>query len=1039
MFVNLICVFMLKRELDKFYKKLHSIQKSGATRNESVISDAFKSLLEAYCDTKDLIILREQPYKNTKIRPDGTVRGALPNIDYGYWESKDIFDDIDKEIDKKIETGYPTENIIFENSKTIVLIQKREPNKPGEEVLRCQMSQPKDLDRLLRTFIDFQPKVITDFYTAIEQFKNDVPYVVDELRLMINEQSKKNDNFKNARSGFWELCRQSIDKTISADDIREMLIQHILTDEIFSTVYNENRFHRENNIAIELQKVTDTFFTKEIRYNTLAKIDRYYETIKTYAAQIGDYHQKQDFLKIVYENFYKAYNPKGADKLGIVFTPNEIVKFMIESTDYLVENHFGKTLSDKNVHILDPATGTGTFITDLIRHINPQNLEYKYRNEIHANEVSILPYYIANLNIEYTLKQKLGNYIPFNNIVFVDTLENFHALNWERKGKDQGFMQDMYALSKENLERIKSQNTKKISVIIGNPPYNAHQQNWNDFNKNKDYPQIDERIKNTYVKLSKAQKTSLYDMFSRFFRWASDRLNEDGVIAFITNNALINKKTYDGFRASILKEFQYAYIIDLGGDLRDTSEKDENFKYSNVFPIKVGVAITFLIKDVSKKDKKCLIRYVKVNENSKQDKLHFLADNKFHLINFKSLIPDKDNNWLFTEKNGFENLIPLYEKNGNGIFANVFNGVNTSRDEWVTDFNSENLAAKIKYFISVYNENIKKHSKINNIKELENFLDITIKWSRDLLNKFKRKRTIKFKRSEIILFSYRPFIKKLFYSNLILNDVLTANHFKFYGNNLNLKNSTILFSVSNRQEFSVSSTNCFSAYQYFMDPAKCASLYYFNEKNDPIINITDWGLKQFSEHYKDDTISKEEIFHYTYAVIHNPIYREKYKQNLKREFPGLPFYDNFRKWSAWGKELMDLHINYETVEAYNLNVETEELRENPKPKLKAIKDKGTIILDENTTISGLPNEVWDYKLGNRSAIEWILNQYQETTYNKKTIETYPDKKTLHDNFNTYKFADYKDQVLDLIKRLTTVSVKTVQITNAMKTQRTISN
>ncbi len=1025
---------MLKIELDKFYKKLHNLQKSGATRNESVISDAFKSLLEAYCYTKDLILLREEPYKNTRIRPDGTVRGALPNLDYGYWESKDIFDDIDKEIAKKIEAGYPTENIIFENSKTIVLIQKREPNKQGEEILRCEMSQPKELDRLLRAFIDFQPKVVTDFYTAIEQFKNDVPYIVDELRAMIIEQSEKNDKFKNARSGFWELCRQSIDKTIAADDIREMLIQHILTDEIFSTVYNETHFHRENNIAGEIQKVIDTFFTREVRYNTLAKIDHYYETIKSYAAQIGDYHQKQDFLKIVYENFYRAYNPKGADKLGIVFTPNEIVKFMIESTDYLVENHFGKTLSDENVEILDPATGTGTFITDLIRHINPQNLEYKYRNEIHANEVSILPYYIANLNIEYTLKQKLNKYIPFNNIVFVDTLENFHALNWERKGKDEGFMQDMYSLTKENLERIKNQNTKKISVIIGNPPYNANQQNWNDFNKNKEYPQIDERIKNTYVKLSKATKTKVYDMFSRFFRWATDRLNDNGVIAFVTNNALINKKTYDGFRASILNEFQYAYIVDLGGDLRDTTENDENYKYSNVFPIKVGVAITFLVKDSTKKDKKCLIKYIKINENSKREKLDYLADNKFHLINFKSLIPDIDNNWLHTEENGFKNLIPIYEKAGKGIFKDIFNGVNTARDEWVTDFNMKNLAEKIKYFISVYNENVKNLSNIKNSRELEQKIDKTIKWSRDLYDKLKRKRKAKFSKKNIITIAYRPFIRAKYYADNCLSDVLTGNHYTFYGKNLNNTNPTILFATSNRQEFSACASNKLAFFQYFMDPAKCTSLYYYDEKNEAVLNITDWGLNQFTEHYKDETITKEEIFYYTYAVIHNPNYREKYKQNLKREFPRLPFYTDFKKWSNWGKKLIDLHIDFETVEPYSNLATTRALspKENPKPKLKAIKEKGTIILDENTTISGLPDEVWEYKLGNRSAIEWILNQYQETTYSKKVIETSPDKKTLHENFNNYKFADFKEHVIDLIKRLTTVSVKTFEIMNEMK-------
>jgi predicted helicase len=217
-----------------------------------------------------------------------------------------------------------------------------------------------------------------------------------------------------------------------------------------------------------------------------------------------------------------------------------------------------------------------------------------------------------------------------------------------------------------------------------------------------------------------------------------------------------------------------------------------------------------------------------------------------------------------------------------------------------------------------------------------------------------------------------------------------------------------------------------------MDPAKCASLYYFNEKDEPVLNITDWGLKQFTEHYKDETLTKEKIFYYTYAVIYNPNYREKYKQNLKREFPRLPFYADFRKWSEFGKKLLDLHIHFETVDPYNLKVDTQEIKENPNPKLKAIKDKAIIILDENTTISNLPEEVWEYKLGNRIAIDWVLNQFHETTYSKKTIDNYPDKKTLHENFNKYKFSDYKDHVIDLLKRLTTVSIKTVEIMKEMK-------
>jgi len=444
------------------------------------------------------------------------------------------------------------------------------------------------------------------------------------------------------------------------------------------------------------------------------------------------------------------------------------------------------------------------------------------------------------------------------------------------------------------------------------------------------------------------------------------------------------------------------------------------------------VAITFLVKDSSKKDKKCLIRYIKVNENTKQETFNFLADNKFHLLNFKSIQPDADNNWLHTEENGFKKLMPLFDKNDNGIFKDIFNGVNTARDEWVTDFNEQNLAEKIKYFISVYNENVKDLSKIKDIKELEQKIDKTIKWSESLQNRLQQGKKCKFSLKNIVKIEYRPYIAKKFYGDVICNERLTKNHYKFYGKNLDSTNPTILFATSNWQDFSVCASNKLTFFQYFMDPAKCASLYYFNEKNEPILNITDWCLIQFKENYIDDTISKEEIFYYTYAVLHNPNYREKYKQNLKRQLPAIPFYNEFRKWANWGKVLMYLHIVYEIVEPFKLKVENDGIKTNPKPKLKIVKDKGTIVLDENTTISNLPDAVWEYKLGNRSAIEWVIDQYKETNYSEKVLETYPDKKTLHENFNKYKFADFKDNVIDLLKRLTTVSLQTVEIMNDMK-------
>lgn len=572
---------MSQLAIQNYHNELQNIKDFGGSKKETAIRYAFQKLLDEYAKQKGLMLIAELTIKSpfgSNITPDGTLKDSL-RLDWGYWESKDEADDIDLEIEKKFAKGYPKENILFEDSQTAVLYQN------GMETARIDMKNPDALDKIIKSFVNYERPEVVNFRKAIELFKSDIPNVANALRNLINDSADNNKDFTTKRDEFHETCKQSINPEITLDDINEMMIQHILTADIFNTIFDEPYFHRENNIAEQLERVINTFFTRQIRENLLSKINMYYQAINATAAGIADHHEKQKFLKIVYENFYKSYNPKAADRLGVVYTPNEIVRFMIESTDYLLHKHFGRFLADKNVEILDPATGTGTFICDIIDYLPKDKLEYKYKNEIHANEVAILPYYIANLNIEFTYKQRMGKYEEFQNLCFVDTLDNM-GFDYANK---QG---DIFGLSAENTERIKRQNERKISVIIGNPPYNANQMNENDNNKNREYPIIDKRIKDTYIKHSTAQKTKLYDMYSRFYRWSMDRLGDEGVIAFITNRSFINSRTFDGFRKTIQEEFDYCYIVDLGGDIRSKTENDS----ANVFGIMVGVSIMFLVK-----------------------------------------------------------------------------------------------------------------------------------------------------------------------------------------------------------------------------------------------------------------------------------------------------------------------------------------------------------------------------------------------------------------------------------------------------------
>lgn len=1018
------------QNINNYYNKLSQYKRFGGTKNETNIRRAFANLLEGYCLPKNLILIDELKLKKTTKRPDGTVRNAYQQ-NWGFWESKDTKDNLDEEIEKKIAIGYPTFNIIFENSEQIVLIQK------DEEVMRGEMNNPKLLHKILNAFIEYERPEITDFRLAIEKFREDIPDIVETLRNMIAEQSKTNREFKIQREKFWNVCRESINPEISAFEIREMLIQHILTAEIFDTVFDDSHFHRENNIARELETVINTFFLGEVRRNTLASVDNYYKTIKAEAARIESHHEKQKFLKIIYENFYKAYNPKGADKLGVVYTPNEIVKFMVESTDFLLEKHFGKNLANKNVQILDPSTGTGTFITDIIEYIPEQYLEEKYKNEIHCNELAILPYYIANLNIEYTYQQKMNKYKPFENIVFVDTLDN---LGFGFEGKQ--IKTNLFALSAENSERIKKQNANKISVIIGNPPYNANQQNENDNNKNRIYREIDQRIKDTYIRHSKAQKSKVYDMYARFYRWATDRINGNGIVAFVTNRSFIDSRTFDGFRKMISQEFDYMYIVDLQGDIRSNSEQAK----ANVFNIMTGVAIAFFIRKKDADTK--FIKYHSVDFQTAEEKLEYLQTNQLRTIPFDNIVPDKNNNWIDIADNDFDrhnllidkqNKLAKSIKNKEVLFNKYSNGTVTNRDEWVYDFNQKELKRKIKYFYNEYNFVVKEWKK--NIKgiDLSKFQheelmkmaakfvfsrEFTIKWSGRLFrDKLLKLRTAKYKIKSILSSHYRPFIKKYFYTDYITIDI-KGQLFDFLPEGVS--GNLIITINQSKKEFNVLATNTLVDL-HFNGDSVCIPLYHYDKEGKRINNLTDWGLKQFTEYYKNENITKEDVFYYTYAVFHNPEYKTKYELNLKREFPRVPFYPDFWKWCKWGKELMDLHVDYETVDLFNLKIqETENLKENPKAKLKAIPNNGEIIIDENTIISEIPDLAWEYKFGSRSVLHWILDQYKEKPSKDKTIA---------ENFNTYKFADYKEDVIDLIKRLTTVSVKTMEIINEMKSIR----
>jgi predicted helicase len=1009
--------------INDYLKQLDLIKKTSGSNRETIVREAFKDLLKHWGKQEKLVFIAEYALK-TSTKNNIFVDGALLHelrMPLGYWEAKDADDKLDEEIDKKFKRGYPKDNIIFSDDITAVLWQN------NAEVLRCDMTDTQALSKLLKLFFGYERVEIADFRAAVEQFKTDLPAVLQGLREMIDREAASNPTYKEAAQRFLEQAQEAINPILTSSDVREMLIQHILTEEIFSKVFDSD-FHRENNVAKELYALENVFFTGSLKKQTLKSLETYYAAIRAAAAQISSHSEKQTFLKVIYENFYKVYNAKAADRLGVVYTPNEIVRFMIDGTDWLCETHFGKNLIDKNVEILDPATGTGTFICELLEHFRgqPAKLAHKYKNELHANEVAILPYYVANLNIEATYAAITGEYDEFPNLCFVDTLDNV-GLHTQAKGTTTELFG---SVSQENVARIKRQNSKKISVVIGNPPYNANQANENDNNKNREYPSIDARIKQTYIAESTAQKTKLYDMYARFFRWASDRLGDDGIVAFVSNSSFVDSRTFDGFRKVLMEEFNEVWILDMKGNARTSGERRRQ-EGGNVFEdqIRVGIAIWFCVKKGGQRG--CKLRYHAIADYAKaEEKKSFVSSRYLRDIQFERIKPDNKNNWLHQADTDFETLIPLASKatkasnaasQERAIFKHFSLGVSTNRDEWVLDDNAVALGEKINSFLKIYNTQLGKKDDF----------DDRIKWSETLKRKAQRRVTEAYDEAQILREAYRPFVRRHVYASLLLVDRPGSMHRFIY------EHGTICITgPGSSKPFHALATPAPFGLD-FLEKTHGLPLHLLQEKVS-VDNITDWGLTKFKDHYKaaeagstrtdKKPITKESIFHYCYAVLHNPAYREKYALNLKREFPRIPFYADFWQWAAWGEALMQLHIGYESVTPFQLqqtDTPDERVRAaklQPKAMLKADPAAGRIQLDSETILSGVPPEAWAYKLGNRSAIEWVLDQYKE----KK-----PKDPTIREQFDTYRFADYKVRVIDLLARVTTVSVETVRITNAM--------
>jgi type I restriction-modification system DNA methylase subunit len=594
---------LLRKTIASYYKQLEDYRSKA--ESELSLRNAFQNLLADTARHVKWTLVAEQTIEKG-IRPDGVVRD-----DYfarGYWEAKGPRGNLEQEITKKISQGYPLTNTIFENTQRAVLYQNK------KRFTEYDLQKPDDVNDLIHQFFGYTEPDIENFETAVEEFKKRIPEQAKSLLTIIDGEYKANRRFIAAFDTFAELCRTSLDPKITTDVINEMLIQHLLTERLFRTIFANSDFVRRNVIASEIEKVIDALASRSFNRNEFLKsLDRFYVAIEAAAKGIESWSERQHFLNTVYERFFQGYSIKRADTYGIVYTPQEIVDFMCSSVNEVLKSEFGRSIEEPSVQILDPATGTGSFIVNLMEHHIPRHkLKYKYQHDLFCNEIMLLPYYISSLNIEHEYFEKVGEYEPFEGVCFVDTLELAEG-------------RQLPLFVEENTERVQREKDAQIMVVIGNPPYNVGQTNENDNNKNRKYPVIDGQIKETYVKDSRATlNNQLYDAYVRFFRWATDRLGDrEGIICFVSNNNFVEGIAFDGFRKHLSEEFTRVYHLNLGGNARKQGG-------GNVFGIMVGVGITILIRrypEGKAVHKPAAILYYRADEEKRGfEKLAFLKD-----------------------------------------------------------------------------------------------------------------------------------------------------------------------------------------------------------------------------------------------------------------------------------------------------------------------------------------------------------------------------------------------------------------------------
>ena len=919
----------------------------------------------------------------------------------------------------------------------------------------------------------FYAKLVTKVGTKRywELWAKDIAKIAEEhierIKTLIADEGKHKKAFEQLMRGL----RRNINPNLSEQEAVEMLSQHIISQPVFEALFGDYEFTRSNPVSKSMQKMLDLLEDEGKTEEEHEKLQKFYSYVRTTVGDIKDSAGRQRLIVELYDKFFKVASPKTVEKLGIVYTPVEVVDYIIHSIAFIIRKEFDRSLSDENVHILDPFTGTGTFITRLLQsnHIRKEDLLRKYNKEIHANEIVLMAYYIASINIENVFHSMMENeeYNSFEGICLTDTFQLGEEISEENMFSEQ---------FPTNSKRVIAQKKKPITVIIGNPPYSIGQKSANDNAQNQTYPTLNSRIEATYVEESNANlNKSAYDSYIKAFRWASDRINkkDGGVIGFVTNGAWLDANGLDGFRKCLEREFSTIYVFNLRGNQRTSGELSRK-EGGKIFGSgsRTPIAITILVKHPNKPtNEKAKIYYRDIGDYlSREDKLRIIkemGDINHPMMKWKEITPNEHGDWINHRNEMFRLFTPIepekkFAKGQNSFFEGYSLGLGTNRDSWVYNSSKILLKNNIQKTLAFYNKQSNDYKDVALLGiDFETFINdkrdsTQIVWTDTLVRDASRGVLYNEDSSRYTIGLYRPYFKQNLYQDKILNHRVyqmpklfpTSEH----------KNLVICVSgIGASKDFSTIITDCIPDLQLQFN-GQCFPLYWYDDSNGDIADlfsqgldnkidrytrkdgVTDWILTQCRKQYGYKTqITKEDIFYYVYGILHSTDYRSTFEADLKKMLPRLPLVDSKEEFFAFsnaGRQLAELHLNYETIEPYrkceiefapftnkgdSMNYRVEKMRFGKIDSKTA--DKSIIHYNTSITIKNIPSEAYEYVVNGKSAIEWIMERYQVSVDSKSGITNDPN--------DWAKEHDDEKYIYNLLLRIINVSVQTVEIVKSL--------